>query len=292
MAYAHTNLSIESNLDILDKYKQLIEATSDGESLYVRAREVIRALKEDNMITNGDEGAAIAQVVSQLAGSGMSSAISGALQWATAEKDIQFKKEELEYRIDQMKLEAEKTEVDRDVSAAQKIYTQAKTIREMGTPTILNGNVASLPSEGLLYNQIEGIKKDNEIKIEQKTQIKSQTKQVQAQVHKLVADTYVNHGMFTGYAVADTGITGAAKIADTFVTLSDLNKRVAAEQAKGYALNAYGTAASSSAGMIGTLVAAEIPNLDMTPYLTKWGTAVDKLNQAVLPTFTQSALSL
>lgn len=292
MAYAHTNLSIESNLDILDKYKQLIEATSDGESLYVRAREVIRALKEDNMITNGDEGAAIAQVVSQLAGSGMSSAISGALQWATAEKDIQFKKEELEYRIDQMKLEAEKTEVDRDVSAAQKIYTQAKTIREMGTPTILNGNVASLPSEGLLYNQIEGIKKDNEIKIEQKTQIQSQTKQVQAQVHKLVADTYVNHGMFTGYAVADTGITGAAKIADTFVTLSDLNKRVAAEQAKGYALNAYGTAASSSAGMIGTLVAAEIPNLDMTPYLTKWGTAVDKLNQAVLPTFTQSALSL
>ena len=292
MAYEHTNLSIESNLDILDKYKQLIEATSDGESLYVRAREVIRALKDDNMITNGDEGAAIAQVVSQLAGSGMSSAISGALQWATAEKDIQFKKEELEYRIDQMKLEAEKTEVDRDVSAAQKIYTQAKTIREMGTPTILNGNVASLPSEGLLYNQIEGIKKDNEIKIEQKTQIKSQTKQVQAQVHKLVADTYVNHGMFTGYAVADTGITGAAKIADTFVTLSDLNKRVAAEQAKGYALNAYGTAASSSAGMIGTLVAAEIPNLDMTPYLTKWGTAVDKLNQAVLPTFTQSALSL
>ena len=292
MAYEHTNLSIESNLDILDKYKQLIEATSDGESLYVRAREVIRALKDDNMITNGDEGAAIAQVVSQLAGSGMSSAISGALQWATAEKDIQFKKEELEYRIDQMKLEAEKTEVDRDVSAAQKIYTQAKTIREMGTPTILNGNVASLPSEGLLYNQIEGIKKDNEIKIEQKTQIKSQTKQVQAQVHKLVADTYVNHGMFTGYTVADTGITGAAKIADTFVTLSDLNKRVAAEQAKGYALNAYGTAASSSAGMIGTLVAAEIPNLDMTPYLTKWGTAVDKLNQAVLPTFTQSALSL
>ena len=292
MAYEHTTLSIESNLDILDKYKQLIEATSDGESLYVRAREVIRALKDDNMITNGDEGAAIAQVVSQLAGSGMSSAISGALQWATAEKDIQFKKEELEYRIDQMKLEAEKTEVDRDVSAAQKIYTQAKTIREMGTPTILNGDVASLPNEGLLYNQIEGIKKDNEIKIEQKTQIKSQTKQVQAQVHKLVADTYVNHGMFTGYAVADTGITGATKIADTFVTLSDLNKRVAAEQAKGYALNAYGTAASSSAGMIGTLVAAEIPNLDMTPYLTKWGTAVDKLNQAVLPTFTQSALSL
>lgn len=292
MAYEHTTLSIESNLDILNKYKQLIEATSDGESLYVRAREVIRALKDDNMITNGDEGAAIAQVVSQLAGSGMSSAISGALQWATAEKDIQFKKEELEYRIDQMKLEAEKTEFDRDVSAAQKIYTQAKTIREMGTPTILNGDVASLPNEGLLYNQNEGIKKDNEIKIEQKTQIQSQTKQVQAQVHKLVADTYVNHGMFTGYAVADTGITGAAKIADTFVTLSDLNKRVAAEQAKGYALNAYGTAASSSAGMIGTLVAAEIPNLDMTPYLTKWGTAVDKLNQAVLPTFTQSALSL
>ena len=92
MSYAHTNLSIESNLDIVGKYQELVEVTSNGDSLYIRAREVIRALKEDNMLTNGDEGTAISQIVAQLAG-----AISNALQWSQAEKEIAFKKEELEY---------------------------------------------------------------------------------------------------------------------------------------------------------------------------------------------------
>ena len=102
----------------------------------------------------------------------------------------------------------------------------------------------------------------------------------------------VNHGMFTGYTVSSNGITGTSQIPTSYVTLSDMNRRVAAEQCKGYALNAYGAAASGSSGMIGTLIAAEIPNLDMTPYLTAWKTSIDKLNNAVLPSIAQSALSI
>ena len=62
-----------------------------------------------------------------------------------------------------------------------------------------------------------------------------------------------------------------------------MNKQVAKEQAKGYAWNAWSNAASSSAGMIGTLVAAEIPDLDPTTYLTTWSTAVSKLNTVTEP---------
>ena len=292
MSYTHTNISLETSLDVLDKYNQLINASADGDSLYIRAREVIRALKEDNMLTNGDEGAAISQIVAQLAGAGMSSAISGALQWASAEKDILLKKEELEYKIDQYKLEAQKTEFDRDIAEANKTYAQAKTIREMGTPTIINGDVVSLNDAGKMYWETQLLQKDMSVKTEQIEQLKSNTTQVNAQVHKLIADTYVNHGMFTGYTVSSNGITGTSQIPTSYVTLSDMNRRVAAEQCKGYALNAYGTAASGSSGMIGTLIAAEIPNLDMTPYLTAWKTSIDKLNQAVLPSITQSSLSI
>lgn len=292
MSYTHTSLSITHDLDVIGKYNLLIAAVSDGNSLYTRAREVIRALKDDNLLTNKDEGTIIAQTIAQLSSSAMSISISNALQWSQAEKDNLFKIEEMEYKIDQYKLEAAKTEYDRDIAQANKVYLQAKTIREMGSPTLVNGDVASLPADGSAFYQTEGIKKENEIKAKQVTQIDSQITQLNAQIHKLVADTYVNHGMFTGYTVAPTGITGAAKIADSYVTLSDMNRRVAAEQAKGYALNAYGTAASSSAGMIGTLISAEVPNLDMTPYLTVWKTSIDKLNQAVLPSFSQSALSL
>ena len=292
MAYSHTSLSIESKLDIASKYQELVEVTSNGDSLYIRAREVIRALKEDNMLTNGDEGTAISQIVAQLASAGMSSAISGALQWAQAEKEIAFKKEELEYKIDQYKLEAQKTEFDRDIAEANKTYAQSKTIREMGTPTIVNGDVTMLTDTGKMYWETQLLQKDMSVKTEQIEQLKSNTTQVNAQVHKLIADTYVNHGMFNGYTVSANGISGASQIPTSYITLSDMNRRVAAEQAKGYALNAYGTAASSSAGMIGTLIAAEIPNLDMTPYLSTWKTSVDKLNQAVLPSITQSALSI
>ena len=292
MAYTHTSLSIESNLDIVGKYQELVEVTSNGDSLYIRAREVIRALKEDNMLTNGDEGTAISQIVAQLAGAGMSSAISGALQWAQAEKEIAFKKEELEYKIDQYKLEAQKTEFDRDIAEANKTYAQAKTIREMGTPTIVNGDVSALADAGKMYWETQLLQKDMSVKTEQIEQLKSNTTQVNAQVHKLVADTYVNHGLFTGYTIESNGITGASKIPTPGTTLSEMNLRVAAEQAKGYTLNAYGTAASSSAGMIGTLIAAEVPNLDMTPYLSAWKVSIDKLNGITIPAFTQSALSL
>ncbi len=292
MAYTHTNISIESNLDIVGKYQELVDVTSNGDSLYIRAREVIRALKEDNMLTNGDEGTAISQIVAQLAGAGMSSAISGALQWAQAEKEIALKKEELEYKIDQYKLEAQKTEFDRDNTEAMKIYTQAKTIREMGTPTIVNGDVTMLTDAGKMYWETQLLQKDMSVKAEQIEQLKSNTTQINAQVHKLIADTYVNHGMFNGYTVSANGITGTSQVPTGYVTLSDMNRRVAAEQCKGYALNAYGTAASGSSGMIGTLIAAEIPNLDMTPYLTAWKTSIDKLNNAVLPSIAQSALSI
>lgn len=292
MAYAHTSLSIDASLDVVGKYRELIEELAGGDSLYVRAREVVKALKEDNLLTNGDEGTIIAQVVASLSGSASSQALSTALQWETAIKEIAFKKEEMEYRIDQMKLEAQKLEFDRDNSEASKYYTQARTLREMGTPTIVNGDVTMLNDAGKMYWETQLLQKDMSVKTEQIEQLQASTTQVNAQVHKLIADTYVNHGMFNGYTVSANGITGTSQIPTSYITLSDMNRRVAAEQAKGYALNAYGTAASSSAGMIGTLIAAEVPNLDMTPYLSTWKTSVDKLNNAVLPSITQSALSI
>lgn len=292
MAYAHTNLSIESSLDVVGKYREIIEELAGGDSLYIRAREVVRALKEDNLLTAGDEGTIIAQVVASLSGSASSQALNTALQWESAIKDIAFKKEEMEYRIDQMKLEAQKLEFDRDNSEAQKYYTQARTLREMGTPTIVNGDVTMLTDSGKVYYEIEALKKDTEAKAAQIQSFEAQTKQTHAQVHKLVADTYVNHGLFTGYTIESNGITGASKIPTPGTTLSEMNLRVAAEQAKGYTLNAYGTAASSSAGMIGTMIAAEVPNLDMTPYLSSWKSSIDKLNAIAIPEFTQSAISL
>ena len=287
MAYTHTNISLETSLDVLDKYNQLINASADGNSLYIRAREVVEQLKQDNLITSADEGTIIAQTVAQLSGSASAAAMSTALQWSAKEKDLVLQKEETEYKIDSLKLANAKAEFDRDSAEALKIYTQAKTIREMGKPVLLNGNVVSLPDEGKEYQLILGLAKDLELKEVQKTNYTAQTKQVQAQVHKLVADTYINHGMFTGYTISENGIINASRQAQPFVTLSEMNRYVAREQARGYALNAWGNAASSSAGMIGTLVAAEIANEPLVnSSIALWQTSVGKLNAILAPEIT------
>ncbi len=81
-------------------------------------------------------------------------------------------------------------------------------------------------------------------------------------------------------------MAGVQKLVTNYTTLSDLQKVVSAEQAKGYAYNAWGNAASSSGGMIGTLVAAEIPGLNYATYLDKWMTAVTKINAVAAPSIT------
>lgn len=205
---ANTVIAMETNIDLIEKYKSLMEASADGDSLYIRAREVVNALKTDNLLTSEDEGAMIAQVVAQLSGSISGQAMGTALDWGHREKQLVLQKEELEYKIDMMKIEKEKMEFDRDTSEANKHYTQAKIIREMGTPTIVDGDVVSLNDSGKFYREERILEKDLDIKTNQNIQVQSQTKEVQARIHKLVADTYVNHGMFTGYVIADGGITG------------------------------------------------------------------------------------
>ena len=287
-----TVISLDTSMDVISKYKQLVEASANGESLYVRAREVIKALKEDNLITNGDEGAAIAQVVAQLSGSASSQAMSTALAWESAEKELVLKKEELEKKIDLLKIETTKAEYDVDLAKVTKNAAEAKMIREYGANIIyVNGSVATLPDEGRAYEEIKSMKQSTLNAEATNYGIKAQTEQAYASIHKLVADTYVNHGMYSGYTVAENGITGTQKLSTGYVTLSEMNRVVAGEQAKGYVLNAYSNAASSSAGMIGTLVAAEIPGLDPTQYLQTWKSAVDKLNNLVVPTITPSSIS-
>ena len=286
-----TVISLDTSMDVVSKYKQLVEASANGESLYVRAREVIKALKEDNLITNGDEGTAIAQVVAQLSGSASSQAMSTALAWESAEKELVLKKEELEKKIDLLKLEATKAEYDADLAKVTKNAAEAKMIREYGANIVyVNGSVATLPDEGRAYEEIKSMKQSTLNAEATNYGIKAQTEQAHASIHKLVADTYVNHGMYFGYTITENGITGTQKLNTGYVTLSEMNRVVAGEQAKGYVLNAYSNAASSSAGMIGTLVAAEIPGLDPTQYLQTWKSAVDKLNNLVVPTITPSSI--
>lgn len=280
-------LNIDVNLDVITKQRALVLEALSSESVYIRMKETLQELLSDGEIKGVERAQVVSQTIAQMANSITSSSMQVALQWAAQEKELYLKKEELEYKIDLMKLEAEKAEQDAASAEANKHLLQAKLLREYGVKTVDgNGDLIGLDSSGLVYEQIRGMVQDTANKALMPEQIQAQTDEVQARTHKLVADTYVNHGLFTGYTINGNGIASATKVNTGYVTLSDMNKQVAKEQAKGYAWNAWSSSASSSAGMIGTLVASEVAELvdDAQAALTNWTNAVTKLNGVQEPT--------
>ena len=284
---AETVILIDTDIDVISKQRELVTEALGPDGVYIRMKETLQELLSDGEIKGVERAQVVSQTIAQMANSITSSSMSTALQWAAQEKDLYLKKEELEYKIDLMKLEAEKAEQDAASAEANKHLLQAKLLREYGVKTVDgNGDLIGLDSSGLVYEQIRGMVQDTANKALMPEQIQAQTDEVQARTHKLVADTYVNHGLFTGYTINGNGIASATKVNTGYVTLSDMNKQVAKEQAKGYAWNAWSSSASSSAGMIGTLVASEVAELvdDAQAALTNWTNAVTKLNGVQEPT--------
>lgn len=276
-----------ADLDVVEKQRKLVEEALGPDGAYIRLKETLIDLMDKGEIKGTDRANVVSTTLANLAGQITSGAMQTALAWASKEKELELKKLEMGYQLEvirQQGLLAENQVID---SLAGRQLKQAQRIREYGIATTdSNGNVTSLTNTGKVYAEQANVEQDTVNKALLPSQIAAQTEEVYARTHKTVADTYVNHGVYTWTAIAPTGITGVVKASTGYTTLSDMNKQVAAQQAKGYTYNAWANAATSSSGMIGTLIAAEIPDLDPTTYLSTWQSVVGKLNGIAVPSIT------
>ena len=281
------NIITNSVIDVVEKQRLLVEEALAPDGAYIRAKETLNDLLDRGGITEELRAKVIGETISQIAIGITANAMSTGLQWAAKETENSFKKEEMSRTLALLDSQVEEAKEKAVASIAAKQLLQAQLIRDYGHPILDNdGNVVSLPDSGRLYETIENLKQDTANKVKLNDQIVAQTDEVYARTHRLVADTYINHGVFQWTNLDNNGMMGVQKLVTDYTTLSDLQKVVSAEQAKGYAYNAWGNAASSSGGMIGTLVAAEIPGLNYTTYLDKWMTAVTKINDVTAPSIT------
>lgn len=281
------NIITNAEIDVVEKQKALVEEALSPDGVYIRMKENLIDLLDRGEIKGADRAKVIADTVAQMSTSITASAMNAGLEWAYKEKELSFKREELSRTLDLLEKQVAKAEQDSIGAIAQKQMLQAQMIRDYGKPVLDNeGNVVSLPDEGRIYETIQNIKQDTLNKQDQNDQIIAQTDEVYARTHRLVADTYVNHGVYSWTTLEKNGIAGVTKATTGYTTLSDLQKVVTGEQAKGYAYNAWGNAASASGGMIGTLVAAEIPGLNPSTYLQAWLDSVTKINAVTAPTVT------
>lgn len=278
---------VETDLDVVDKQRKLVEEALGPDGVYIRMKNTLEDLLDRGEIKGTDRAKVVAETIAGMAGQITATCISGGLQWASQEKELAFKKLELAKQLDI--LDQNKLLVANQVSdsLASRQVRQAQLRREYGTPTLDGaGNVVGLANDGKEYYSTLNIQADTANKGIQGQVLTAQKESTYAQTHKIVADTFVNHGVFTWTGLTGTGMTGVVKTSTGYTTLSDIQKQVAAEQAKGYSYNAWANVASASGGMIGTLIAAEIPNLDPTLYLNTWKTAVDKINGVSAPSIT------
>ena len=279
------NIITNAEIDVVEKQKALVEEALSPDGVYIRMKENLIDLLDRGEIKGADRAKVIADTVAQMSTSITASAMNAGLEWAYRERELSFKREEMSRTLDLLEKQVAKAEQDSIGAIAQKQMLQAQIIRDYGKPVLDNkGNVVSLPDEGRIYETIQNIKQDTLNKQDQNYQIIAQTDEVYARTHRLVADTYVNHGVYSWTTLEKNGIAGVTKATTGYTTLSDLQKVVTGEQAKGYAYNAWGNAASASGGMIGTLVAAEIPGLDPDTYLKAWLSSVNKINSVTEPT--------
>lgn len=281
------NIITNSAIDVVEKQRLLVQEALAPDGAYIRAKETLNDLLDRGGITEELRAKVIGETISQIAIGITANAMSTGLQWAAKETDNSFKKEEMSRTLALLDSQVEEAKEKAVASIAAKQLLQAQLIRDYGQPILDNdGNVVSLPNSGRIYETIENLKQDTANKVKLNDQVVAQTDEVYARTHRLVADTYINHGVFQWTSLNNNGMAGVQKLVTNYTTLSDLQKVVSAEQAKGYAYNAWSNAATSSGGMIGTLVAAEIPGLNYTTYLDKWMTAVTKINAVSAPEIT------
>ena len=278
---------IETKLDVIEKQRKLVEEALGPDSIYIRMKETLLDLLDHGDIKSTDKAKVVAETIAQMSASITANVMNTGLAWAEAEKRLGLQKEELEKQLDilvQNKLLAENQVAN---SLAERQLKQAQLLRNYGTPsTDNNGNVTLLANEGKEYVTMQNIEADTANKGIQGEVLVATKEQNWAQTHKLVADTYINHGVFTWTNLGANGLTGVNKTSTGYVTLSDLQKQVSKEQARGYVYNAWANAASAGASMLGTLAGAElesIPSTTWTEMINLWKNPTQKLGNELAP---------
>ena len=278
---------IETDLDVISKQRKLVEEALGPDSIYIRMKETLLDLLDDGSIKGTDKAKVVGETIAQMSASMTANVMSTGLAWAEAEKRLALQKEELEKQLDiliQNKLLAENQVAN---SLVDRQLKQAQILRNYGTPSKDgDGNVVLLANEGKEYVTIQNIEADTTNKAIQGEVLIATKEQNWAQTHKLIADTYINHGVFTWTNIGSNGVTGVNKTNTAYVTLSDLQKQVSKEQARGYVYNAWANAASAGASMLGTLAGAElesIPSSTWTEMVNLWKNPTQKLGNELAP---------
>ena len=286
-------ISLTSDLDVLSKYQKLMQESLGSDSVYIRAKDTIQELANEGDLKDADKAKIISEVVAGLSSSLANECMSTALRWASTEKDIALKKLELEKQLDILDQDKLLKEAQVDKMGYESVALQAQTKKTYGTPTVIGGYVTHLASDGKASYEIDLLGQENINKSKEADILDSKLKESYVGIHKVIADTVTNYGAwnYSGSAISADGLA-AAPIRNTtsgVLPLSDVQREIAKEQAKGYAYNAWANALTGTSSMLGTAIASELTEFQAggtgDQLITDAKYITDKFKAVTPPTF-------
>ena len=128
------------------------------------------------------------------------------------------------------------------------------------------------------------VEQQRENLVQERDLVDVRVKEAHAGIHRTIADTVVNHGAWT-YTVGPTGITSSPVRTEPsdVVPLSDIQRIIASEQAKGYSYNAWANSVTASAGMLGTAIASDGAIPDVSTLISEFRAGLAKLQNVNAP---------
>ena len=237
--------SEEDSLDVISRYKKLMKASLDDDSVYERSKKTIFELSKELNLTESERANIVAGQITQMTMSIESAAMSVALQWAKEDATVGYSTAILKENASKANAEAK--------LMASKVCTEDKNAN-LVCAKIESEIASSIRNNG----RVDLYDKDDEckpIKLKDEGLRYEQTEQVEASTYQILADAYrksgvvkigIENGMTKGIDGDRDGYTHAQTM-------------VAERQYVGFEDSKRNHAVNASSQTIGQLIAAEAP---------------------------------
>lgn len=259
-----------NKLDIIDTYKELMEASTGQNSVYLRAKETLISIYEDSSLTDTEKASAVAQVLGTIATDLTGQAMEMAYKIEKENRDAVYVLTKL--KEDTRLTSAQVKKLEQDIANADE-DGKLKTMTGWKAQMELYRDYGVDVSDQTAYPDLL----DDTLYQTYGTKVES-IKMAQANVYNGYATAFRNNGLVT-LVTNSNGELVTGTVGDTN-GLNYWQSKVAERNEKGFDDNMRQHVANSSATLVNMLLASEEPALvdDASAALVKWGTAVDWLN--------------
>ena len=271
---SYNQIAGETDLDVKSIFNELMQASTERGSMYLRAKETIVDYVEKGQLDEREKAALVAKHITELAQSMTAQTLSAAVQVAKENRDAKYTLTKLREdtklttaQTQKLLADTDKTVIDNKLGIMAIKKAQAELYRDYGV------NVSQLTTavENLLIasNFDEAGTKYESIKM------------AQANVYNGYATAYRQNGLVS--IVTDTkGYVTTGTTADT-TGINYWQAKVAERNEQGFDDNMRQHVANSSATMVSMLLSSEDASLSTQAQtvLDKWSTAVNYLNEVV-----------